>query len=35
MNRVIREMENRYEEYYEKFGMFTEEIDNYNMQIRK
>lgn len=24
MDRIIREMENRYEEYYEKFGIFPD-----------
>lgn len=32
MNRIMREMENRYEEYYEKFGNFPEENINYVMQ---
>lgn len=32
MNRIMREMENRYEEYYEKFGNFPEENLNCVLQ---
>lgn len=35
MNRITREMENRCEEYYEKFGNLPEENITYNMQNNK
>lgn len=35
MDRLVRELENRYEEYYEKFGSFPQDQMNYMFDERK